>query len=206
MNLATIEIDKDKAKEAFQSYREAVRERHDAEDEQMMRAYREAAKGSPLIRLSEAMAAGGATTMRYDRKSVRVPRLAVARAHVQFAWTNGISPEGRFRIQGKQEIAHNNTFDVLSFGQGTFPESEERLAWSWGGAALRAMAPNVPPPLRPKHALSNYYLLWEAEWTPAPVPPGDPALLKRLGGDLYAVLAVWDLTEIERAVLAGRRP
>lgn len=24
------------------------------------------------------------------------------------------------------------------------------------------------------------------------------------GGDLYAVVAVWDLTELERAVLAGR--
>lgn len=32
----------------------------------------------------------------------------------------------------------------------------------------------------------------------------DPALLKHIGGDLYAVLATWDLTELERSVLGGR--
>jgi hypothetical protein len=36
------------------------------------------------------------------------------------------------------------------------------------------------------------------------MPPEDPALLKHIGGDLYAVLAVWNLTELERAVLSGR--
>lgn len=45
-------------------------------------------------------------------------------------------------------------------------------------------------------------ILWEAEWQA--VPPKDPALLRHLGGDLYAVVAVWDLTELERAVLGGR--
>lgn len=37
------------------------------------------------------------------------------------------------------------------------------------------------------------------------IPPGDPALLKHMGGDLYAILAVWDLSPLERAVLAGKR-
>lgn len=36
------------------------------------------------------------------------------------------------------------------------------------------------------------------------LPPGDPLLLKHLAGTLYAVLAVWDLTELERAVFGGR--
>ena len=29
-------------------------------------------------------------------------------------------------------------------------------------------------------------------------------LLRHLGGDAYAVLAMWDLTELERLVMAGR--
>lgn len=45
-------------------------------------------------------------------------------------------------------------------------------------------------------------MLFEAEWRPE--PPKDPALLRHIGGDLYSVVAVWDLTELERAVLAGR--
>lgn len=42
----------------------------------------------------------------------------------------------------------------------------------------------------------------EAQWRP--VPPVDPFLLKHLGGTLYVVLAQWDLTPLEQAVLAGR--
>jgi hypothetical protein len=64
------------------------------------------------------------------------------------------------------------------------------------------MVPPVPPGLQPKFGLGNYHILWEAEWEM--VAPKDPALLKHIGGDLYAVLATWDLTEIERTVLAGR--
>jgi hypothetical protein len=36
------------------------------------------------------------------------------------------------------------------------------------------------------------------------IPARDPALLRHIRGDLWAVLAVWDLTELERAVLGQR--
>lgn len=39
-----------------------------------------------------------------------------------------------------------------------------------------------------------------------PAPPGDPALLKHVGGDIYAVVATWDLSPLERLVLSGRTP
>jgi hypothetical protein len=40
------------------------------------------------------------------------------------------------------------------------------------------------------------------EWTR--VPPRDPALLRHIRGDLWVVLAVWDLTDLERLVLSQR--
>ena len=52
--------------------------------------------------------------------------------------------------------------------------------------------------------LENYHVLWEVEeWYERRViePPIDPFLLKHIGGTLYAVLAEWDLTELERSVL-----
>jgi hypothetical protein len=64
------------------------------------------------------------------------------------------------------------------------------------------MVPTVPPPLRPSRHLDDYYTLWDANWKL--VPPEDPALLQHVGGDLYAVVAVWDLTPLERAVLSNR--
>jgi hypothetical protein len=58
--------------------------------------------------------------------------------------------------------------------------------------------PLIPPRLRPAGDLSNYHILWEANWQ---APPTDPLLLRHLSGPLYAVLACWDLTPIERAVM-----
>jgi len=49
---------------------------------------------------------------------------------------------------------------------------------------------------------------FEADWKPVRDrrrAPGDPALLKHLGGPFYAVLATWDLTFVEQAVLGVTR-
>jgi hypothetical protein len=53
--------------------------------------------------------------------------------------------------------------------------------------------------------LSNYHILWEADWEDAPV---DPILLKQIDGNFFAVIAQWDLTNVERMVLRsiGMRP
>lgn len=64
------------------------------------------------------------------------------------------------------------------------------------------MVPSVPVWLRPEGHLSEYHILWEAEWEVA--PPVDPILLKYVSGPMYAVIAQWDLTPVERAVLEGR--
>ena len=52
-----------------------------------------------------------------------------------------------------------------------------------------------------------WHILWEVtEWSSTPQSgpaPYDPLLLKHLGGQLYAVLAEWDLTPLERAVMQG---
>jgi len=37
-----------------------------------------------------------------------------------------------------------------------------------------------------------------------PLPPKDPILLKRLTPNLFGVLATWDLTNLERAIIRGR--
>lgn len=71
----------------------------------------------------------------------------------------------------------------------------------WRG---RTIVPLIPPRYRPRRGrLSSCHLLWEVEaWDLT--PPTDPALIRHLRGDLWSVLAVWDLTDLERAVLAQR--
>lgn len=221
MELDTIKMDRNDARRAFLEYRAAVRARHDHEDEAIMRAYRAASRGAQLIRLSQALAAGGTTTCdvpvtRWDSerrgpievgaRPVLMPSLAVARADVLAVWSHGINREGGCELRYTPESITERSRERHRIPDGTFDADLERRRDGGFRPRIRAMAPNIPPGLRPAHHLRNYHLLWEAEWQlDRSVPPGDPALLKQLGGDLYAVLAVWDLTPIEQAVLAGTR-
>lgn len=70
-----------------------------------------------------------------------------------------------------------------------------------GGKTSRARVPFIPPQHRPRFRLDRYHLLWDAVWEQA--LPVDPLLLKHLDGPFYAVLAAWDLTPLEQAVMRG---
>ncbi len=173
------------ARKAFLEYRAAVRDRHNEEDAQIMRGYKALSQGKQLIHLTDTIKAGG---LGKDGR----PRLAVMRAdqrwcHLHRAWDGGFSfthDGDKWRSRHAQRIR---------FQPGVLKIT---------GSDAKALLPIIPPGLRPNINLSNFHILWEAEW--AAVPPKDPALLRHLGGDLYAVVAVWDLTELERAVLGGR--
>ena len=66
-----------------------------------------------------------------------------------------------------------------------------------GPYRARAIVPKrSASPAAQKRGLQLYTILWEAEWAVDPLPPGDPALLRKLGGDLYIVLGTWDLTPL----------
>lgn len=68
---------------------------------------------------------------------------------------------------------------------------------------LKCPVPGIPASIRPKGDLRKYYILWEVEkWEN--VPPKDPYLLRRITKNMFVVLAGWNLTELERAVLSGR--
>lgn len=200
MDLNTITMEKPKARQAFLDYRKAVREGGGTEDQAIMRGYRELAKGTQLISLSETIAAGGVDDQ-------GLPRLAVMRADIPWCWVRR-EASGSVMFTAAADRPHDRLRKgVYRLPAATLPEvSFAQVRPEWGGwrAQFRAMVPIIPPSLRPPWKLGNYEILWEATWEKVPRPPGDPALLRHIGGDLYAVLAIWDLTPLERAVLAGR--
>jgi hypothetical protein len=194
MPLAVLEVPKEVAVAKLAAYRQAVRETNWAEDRALARGFKEIAAGRQLISLPETIAAGG-----FDDQ--QRPRLAIARADTRQVTLHRAAgflyfmDQDWWRLRVGGQSVNDHYVQVLA-------EGVER-----NSADFSAIVPLVPPEHRPRRGrgLANlhlYHVLFEAEWRR--VAPRDPALLRHLGGDMWVVLAVWDLTELERAVLAGR--
>jgi hypothetical protein len=98
-------------------------------------------------------------------------------------------------LTGKASFWGPSTTQRFQFPRGSFSDT------GWHNA--EATVPLIPIQHRPRRGLANYHVLWEAEWKKA--VPVDPFLLRRVGkADLWAVVAMWDLSEVERAALATR--
>lgn len=115
------------------------------------------------------------------------------------------------RADSREVLLHTNGWDLVFYhmkpnhwgptnqDQKLVVRARQHTPWSrW-----TALTPTIPPWLRPPN-LSDYFILWEAEWR-AGVAPGDPALPKRITQDLFVVLATWDLSPVEKAVLEAAR-
>lgn len=209
MDLPTITMNPEEAKERAEAYEEL---RNPTEEERAIwQGFAALAAGKTLINLQHAMEAGG-----YDENGW--PRMAVMGAleqwcHLGVAKLRDGSVRWTFAprdLRARQSERRIFRFDIPS----VHCEVVSVGSWSWTAEARRALVPNVPPELRPRGkgnwrdtpiSLAHFAILWEVpEWEQAPRPPGDPALLRHLGGDLWTVEAIWDLTELEQAVLSGR--
>jgi hypothetical protein len=217
MDLQTIELPRAEARERFIEYRHAVHRRHDDEDAAIMRGYRAMARGSALISLSACIQKGGV-----DNRGR--PRLAVGKATATKVYLASRLATGSVTFCTKlyqEGRAPNNSVDVRTLPAGTLPvipqDRVDSVAYHDREAVLgiidyearnpwATIMPNVPPRFRPARGLHLYDVLFEVDkWSRAnPVVTRDPALIRRLAGDLYVVCAQWDLTDLERHVLAGR--
>jgi hypothetical protein len=195
MNLPTIEVTEEEAAAKLAEYEEALKHERNAEDEAIAQAYRAAKRGLQVVRLSEAVAGGGF----FDGHGL--PRIAIARADTLQCvahWSGDdliYADSDRWSInQGALVGAHSVRVPMRDVA---IPAVRN---WRRGQAPV----PLIPPKHRPKrYRLHRCHVLWEVDaWNQ--MPAKDPALLRHIRGDLWAVLAVWDLTELERAVLGQR--
>lgn len=199
MNLEPIAMDRDTAAAAVRAYRIAIRNKTAGRaalvdrDRQLLRGYRALARGRRLIDLTQAFTAAG-TFEPDERTRDRLPKLAICEADaVRCVYST------RHRI-----FCADRAMDIRGggvIGRGWVRDPLTYTASSW--RSYEAVVPSVPAALRPANGLAGYHVLWEVDSWAAIDPPRDPALLKWIGGGLWAVLAVWDLTELERAVLKG---
>lgn len=191
MDVSTLAIDKAEAERLYREYRD---HRHSATeiDDEIRRVYKEISKGKVVIRAIESIRAAG---LGEDK----LPKLAIVKADepsVKISTqSNGAAKMMAASVSGWR--AKNAASKVFEFPTGSFPGIRADKY------RFEAVTPHIPPHARPKTALDQYHILFEAEWSP--IPPVDPYLLRRIGGsDMWIVCAAWNLTEVERAAMATR--
>ncbi len=202
MDIPRITLPPADAQARFAAYARGARQRADEEIAAIRDGYAALARGNALIDLNDVMDASGV-----DANGL--PRLAIGRAHWRFAFCK------RHSFRAGDQYVQVVTFTADRNGEGTGQHAAgavrvpaNRLVGMKHYGTHRAAVPVVPPDLLPKvrggrmAALNTLHVLWEAEWEP--VPPVDPVLLRHVGGALYEVLAEWDLTPLERAVMSRR--
>jgi hypothetical protein len=195
MNVSTIKIDKHEALQKLRDYRFLNKSQKTREDERLEALYKAVSNGARVIDVNKAFKATGLSDKGH-------PRLAIARADTKVCWFHprrnenkwgtprgggGFSDWGdwRWNYTAKNYVVPGGTFDDKALTQ----------------YALRTRVPHIPPKLRPQIALRNFHILFEVQkWDEYPV---DPFLLRKIDGGLFVVLAEWELTELEAALLSA---
>ena len=205
MNVATMTMEPEQAKAKLAAYRKQiakmihVKARTDvaAQYQAAANGYKALSKGTPLLNIEDVIA-----NAPQDEK-LR-PKLAIARADMK---------EVKFTTRWRTDLCefdgdHRNGWsDRRAVGKRItvpMPANDSRK----DGYAL---VPMIPADVQPDRCdLSKHFILWEVEqWADRSNlmrPDRDPYLLKHIGGPLYAVIAEWDLTDLERAVMQMSRP
>lgn len=208
-----VTLNKDDALEKFNEYKSALRVSRSQHDRMMKAVYGALSEGLGVINPRAAIIKAGVEPENFH------PRLAIARADRDTVYFRRrhtddrafFSSSERFFLNGSNKSAQARR-DQFAFNVGDLPLSDE--LWrvdhkNLYSRIVKATIPIIPPQHRPgDHALSQYCILWEVEkWEALPRPqraPGDPMLLKPLAQTgLYAVMAHWDLTDIEKMVLGA---
>lgn len=189
METTPITLDRDVARSLYRKYREHLHYSTPI-DHEIMRAYQLIAQGRLIIKALESITTAGVG-------EDGLPKLAIARATAEKCFLRHASPDGSCEMScsGKWSRSNERFGNRFQFARGSFPAFKK-----WNAEAI---LPPVPLHLRPARGLANYHVLWEAQWTRT--PPADPYLLRRIGiGDMWLVVAMWNLTPVERAALQAR--
>lgn len=186
----------------------SVKDQLEREDEVTMASYREMAKGMRIINVCVAIRDAG-----LDAKML--PKLAIGRANWGKCFLNVRGSDIFFNkdAYAPWHVGSNQKWDrdVVHFTGGQVNPGGQLTNIQWrkdnnypsveSSSRVSAVVPSIPAHLRPEGDLSTFHILWEAVWdVTAPV---DPLLLRHIMGNMYTVLAQWDLSNLERSVLEG---
>ncbi len=207
-NVSMLDMSKEDAEKAYKDYLQAVKGRKEKYLEDLKQVYFNLKQGKKVIDVFEVMQKAG-TNMSYE------PKLAISRAGFPIVYfLKQASGSGSFGNKLNESWYSNKWLEdrageQINLPSGTFEnwptELDENKQQRVMDKVVKTKVPIVPAHLLPNGKLENYYILWEArEWAALP-PKKDPFLLRRLSTNLFVVLAEWELTAIEQAVIRGQQ-
>jgi hypothetical protein len=204
MNFTAITVeDKEAAKAARDAYMRAAQRSRSALDRALAASYKAIAEGSSLIDIE-------ATMRETPLHENGLPKLAIVRADFKEVFLKMWSYDYSGVMAGTQLFAEGRRVKTragtarIEFPPDTFPRKNPATGQDWPYHTYfdvhRAPVPLIPPQFRPADAYANYHILWEVD-TWSRVAPKDPLLLRRVTGQIYAIVAQWNLTDLERLIM-----
>jgi hypothetical protein len=197
MNIEKFSMAREKAEKLWKEYVAACKDNpKDKFLNDMKKVYSQLKSGRKVVDINKIFEAS-LVNEKYE------PKLAIAKAmnkeiSMEY-WENGTvlfsNGRGKWGRTTTDDIVISNIFPKLPREQwdGQYSNRKNR----------KAPVPAIPASIRPKGSLEGYYILWEVEkW--AKIPPKDPYLLRRITPNMFVVVAGWNLSELERAVMRGR--
>ncbi len=204
--VSNFEMSEEDAEKAYKEYLEAVKNRKEQYLEDLKKVYFNLKQGRKVIDIFQAMENAGV-----NEKGE--PRLAISRAGFPNAFfVKGAVGSGSFgnNLNSWNKYLDDKAIEQVALPSKTFPNWKVGEPNKFGnseilGKVLKTKIPVVPAHLLPKGKLENYYILWEVkDWEELPQIK-DPFLLRRLSNNLFVILAEWNLTAIEQAVIRGTK-
>jgi hypothetical protein len=185
LDVQKLSMDQAQARDLYHAYK-ASRAPLTANDQAIAAIYKRIAQGKLVIRALSSITAAGLNAQ-------GLPKLAISRADMPkvqcYTARDAVTFNGADSRGNVRGYAKDKHFKVAMPGMKY--DTPNRVA----------DVPLIPVHLRPTKAIHKYHVLWEADWDQYPV---DPYLLRRFGEDAWLVVAAWDLTPVERAVMSSK--
>jgi hypothetical protein len=196
MKIEKVSMQKEKAKKYWREYCKLLKTREKdyiREIKELKACYYQLSKGRPIINIVDAFKSAGVNEVGYPRLAFSPAKLRKIYFH-QSIWNSKVG-SGSFSDSPPRSWDYKI---ILSLPEGTFPRKDIPQ-----DIDLEAPVPVIPPKFLPR-SLRNCYILWEVESWEKTKPKKDPILLKKISGNLYAIMCGWHLTKLEELIMRGR--
>lgn len=203
MELEQLTMPKRKAEKEFNILKQAIKQNAKLKREQiykdLRKVYGHLQHGKKIVEINESFKKAG---LNKDGD----PKLAIVRADAKVCYCyKGNDGSAVFSFE-REVTSARKSYGEIALPKDTYQWTTDGSFLSWREKYIGSPVPVIPAIIlveQVRHLLRNYHILWEVEeWKP--VPPRDPILVKQLTPNLFGVLAHWNLTKIERAIIRGR--